>query len=139
MEIIHRLNEIYSLIPQVPCRQCHQCCKQIMWFKPEEINIRSYLKKHNLSYITWSDEEFRAHDMNCPYLDEDGCRIYPVRPIVCRLQGVISELYCPFQSELLLTDVQVKQIMNQLNELTREIGGINDVYATRKTINNSSL
>src|SRR4030042_6858002 len=95
-EIVSRLNGIYQQIPDCVWSHCHTCCGTIIWFSPEEVNIRSFLQQHQLEYVVWSTEEFTQHDMRCPYLRDDRCRIYPVRPIVCRLQGNIPELPCTY-------------------------------------------
>ena len=135
-EIISRLNKIYAQIPSFDCKHCQQCSNPIMWFKAEQINIKDYLQKHHLSFLTLSEEEFRQYQMKCPYLHNNRCCIYPVRPIVCRLQGVIPELSCPFNNSVLLSKEQYFRIINEFNALNREIGGIYEYFGTRKEISN---
>lgn len=130
-KIIDRLNNIYSKIPDFDCQHCHECEGPIIWFKPEEINIREYLQKNNLEYITWSTEEFEKHYMKCPYLKNDRCSIYPVRPIVCRLQGNISELPCKFNKNNLITNGKYQEIKNEFNSLLKDIDAFNICYSTR--------
>lgn len=134
-EVIRRLNEIYAKIPSVDCKHCQQCSNPIMWFKPEEINIREYLKQNQRAYITWSYEEFTRHQMRCPYLQNNRCSIYPVRPIVCRLQGTIADLPCPHNNRMLLFGNRYDSIIKELNELNKDIDGINEYFGTRKEIN----
>ena len=134
-EIINRLNKIYDLIPSFDCKHCQKCSAPIMWFKPEEINIKEFIKKQELEYITWSDEEFKTNKMKCPYLQHNRCTIYPVRPMVCRLQGTITQLICPNNPHPLLTKKHYQRIIHKLNELNKMIGGIDDFYGTRKNLN----
>ena len=131
-KIIERLNNIYSKIPDFDCQHCHECEGPIIWFKPEEINIREYLHKNNLEYIIWSTEEFIKHHMKCPYLKNKRCSIYPVRPIVCRLQGNIPDLPCKFNKNNLITDKKLQEIKNEFNNLLKDINGFNICYGTRK-------
>ncbi len=114
------------------CQHCHECEGPIIWFKPEEINIREYLHKNNLEYIIWSTEEFEKHNMKCPYLKNNRCRIYPVRPIVCRLQGNISELPCKFNKNNLITNEKYHEIKNEFNSLLKDIDAFNICYSTRR-------
>jgi len=133
-EIIRRLNKIYAKIPSFICYHCQQCSAPIMWSKPEEINIRNYLTIHHIEYITWSDEEFKSYQMNCPYLNNNRCSIYPVRPLVCRLQGLVGELYCPNNTKIVLSKEQYTLLIKELNDLTRDIGGTGEFFGTRKEL-----
>ncbi|MBS3778461.1 MAG: YkgJ family cysteine cluster protein [Candidatus Thermoplasmatota archaeon] len=137
LEVIRRLNRIYAQIPSFECKHCQQCSNPIMWFKPEEINIKDYLKKHNLPYIVWTDEEFIDHHMKCPYLQDNKCIIYPVRPLVCRLQGIIFDLPCPYTKKTLLTEQQFRNIMKKVTDLNQDINGMNEHYGTRKKVNSN--
>jgi Fe-S-cluster containining protein len=126
------LEEIYSLIPDFDCKNCHKCCGPIVWFKPEEILIREYMLKNNIKYVVWSTEEFKKSDMRCPYIKNDKCVIYPVRPIVCRLQGVVSDLPCLSNKTECLSKEEHKKIKNEFNKLLDETSGNEVFYGTRK-------
>jgi len=130
-EIIERLFEIYSLIPTIICIHCHSCCGPILWFEPEEILIRSYLKEHHLDYIQWTRDEFKKNSMRCPYLSKDGCRIYSVRPIVCRLQGVTKDLICDHYTGPLMSDEDMTKVKILFFSLLRESGSQQKYYGTR--------
>ncbi len=93
-DLIKQLEAIYRLIQEVECHHCHQCCGPIIWFQPEEINIQHYLNHFQILPRAWTNQEFEEHENRCPYIQNHRCLIYPVRPIVCRLQGVIPELPC---------------------------------------------
>ncbi len=136
-EVIRRLNMIYAKVPSFDCKHCLQCSNPIWWFKPEEINIREYLKQHHMGYLTFSFEEFKRNQMRCPYLQGNRCTIYPVRPLVCRLQGTIKELPCPNIKKPLLTEAQYKKIIQELNMLTKDLDGLEEYFGTRKKENSN--
>ena len=132
-KIIERLEKIYSLIPDFECQHCHRCCGPIVWFEPEEILIRDYLHKHKIKRILWTMEEFERNKMRCPYLRDNGCVIYPVRPIVCRLQGNISELKCKsIKNHKLMSKKQINKIRKGFVKLIEETNGFKIFYSTRK-------
>jgi len=131
-EIKNRLNEIYSQIPNFNCKHCHDCEGPIIWFKPEEINIRCYLKEHNMRYIQWTKEQFKKNRKKCPYLKNDRCSIYPVRPIVCRLQGTIKDLPCKYNKKILINDTKLAKIKKDMNNLLEEMNAVGRIYGTKK-------
>lgn len=136
-DTIKSLEKIYSKIPEFKCRNCHQCCGPIIWFEPEELLIKKYLDTQNITRIVWTLNEFKQNKMKCPYLKNDKCIIYPVRPIVCRLQGNISELKCRNKlngKQKLLTKKQFNIIKNQYLSLIKKTNQINIFYGTHKVI-----
>ena len=131
--IIQSLEKIYSSIQNFPCKQCHKCCGPIIWFEPEELLIKDYLEKNKIKRIIWTKEEFRKNHMTCPYLIDDKCIIYPVRPIVCRLQGNISELRCMSSNNSTLTsEKELNKIREEFVKLIKQINGMNIFYSTLK-------
>ena len=133
-EIKERLNKIYGKIPDdFPCRHCHSCCGPIIWFKPEEIAIREYLEIHNMDYIVWSIDEFKKNNMRCPYLKDDRCSIYYVRPLVCRLQGHTEDLPCiKFKTGQFLSKKIVDEIKTEFDQLVTQLEGNDVFYGTKK-------
>ncbi len=131
-EIMKRLEKIYAQIPDFECKHCHKCCGPIIWFKPEEIIIRDYMKNHDIEHVVWSTEEFVKHDMRCPYLKNDRCVIHPVRPIVCRLQGNVPELLCTQNKNNFIPQQKLDDIKREFDTFVREIDGMDAFYGTRK-------
>jgi len=131
-EVEIRLNKIYSKIPNFDCKHCHKCEGPIIWFKPEEILIRNYLKKHNMKYKQWSKQQFERNKKKCPYLKNDRCSIYPVRPIVCRLQGNVSDLPCEHNKQGYLSKKQLNEIKKEMDELVKEMDAVGLIYSTKK-------
>lgn len=125
------LNEIYDLIPDYfECMEgCGDCCGLIYWTKAEDINIRHYLKEHDMEYITFERDEGLHHFIiqsgSCPYLDEEtkDCKIYPVRPHICRFYGIIEELACPYNPDVRkISEYEVQEVKMRLAEVDRRIG-----------------
>ena len=134
-EIFNRLDHIYSRIPTMDCHHCHVCCGPIIWFEPEEMRIRLYLEQHDMPYIQWDNEEFKKHHMHCPYLSDDGCRIYPVRPLVCRLQGVAEGLECPYNTSNRMADTELAEVKTLFFSLLSDMGATKKYYGTRTMVN----
>ena len=78
------VKELYSLIPDVPCIEgCHECCKHFN-YEPtinfDRVVLKDFCEENNIQ---------RKENSNgpCQYLGKNGCKIYLVRPIECRLYG----------------------------------------------------
>ena len=70
--------------------------------------------------------------MKCPFLKNDRCSIYQVRPIVCRLQGNIPDLPCRFNKNGYMSDETIKKIKKDFYELNKKFQGNSMFYSTRK-------
>lgn len=100
---IEKLNKIYAKVPEAVCTKCGKCCGPIGFTVLEEKNIEKYLEENALRVypcvVGRTGGCIYTFDakMRCPFHKDNGCAIYPVRPIVCRLFGVIEggrELPC---------------------------------------------
>ena len=130
--IKNKMENIYNQIPEFDCKHCHKCCGPIIWFKTEDILIKDYMKKHNIENVKWTTDEFQKNEMKCPFLKNDRCEIYQVRPIVCRLQGNIPDLPCIFNKNGYLSEESIKKIKKEIFDINREFHGDNIFYSTRK-------
>ena len=92
--MIAKLADIYEQIPKSTCPEgCGKCCGPVFPSLAESRNIKDWCKVHHVEY-----REFLVlgEDGMCPYLTEaKRCAIYQVRPFLCRLAGVSTELRCP--------------------------------------------
>jgi len=119
------------MIPNFECKHCHNCCGPIVWFKPEEILISDYLHNKKIKRFLWTKEEFEQNQMRCPYLIDNRCIIYPVRPIVCRLQGNISELKCKLSNNaILMSEKEKDNVRKEFIKLIKQTNGTNIFYST---------
>ncbi len=91
------------------------------------------MKKQKIKQILWTKEEFEQNKMRCPYLINDRCIIYSVRPIVCRLQGNISELKCKTLDDCtFLSQKELDNIREEFIKLIKQTDGMNKFYSTLK-------
>lgn len=130
--IKNELQEIYNRIPDFECKNCHSCCGPIIWFKIEEILIKDYMKKNKIDDVKWTDDEFKKNNMKCPFIKNDRCIIYNVRPIVCRLQGNIPDLPCRYNKNNYMSEESIKKIKKDFYELNKKFLGDNIFYSSRK-------
>jgi Fe-S-cluster containining protein len=84
-----------------------------------------------MDYIQLTREEFRKNGMHCPYLSKKGCIIYPVRPIVCRLQGVTKELLCNHNINILMSEEELNKVKTRFFLLIKDMRSQQNYYGTR--------
>ena len=78
-----------SLPPMPECDGCGRCCGPVGVGYEEQEAIGDYCAANG---IEWVDGRM----LKCGYLGEDNrCRIYEVRPRICRMYGVTVDLPCP--------------------------------------------
>ncbi len=74
---------------KLQCRKgCSSCCQPgLTVFSVERLAIRDWLQKTPELIAKLKNQPEQAN--SCRFLDTDGaCQIYPVRPIICRTQGL---------------------------------------------------
>ncbi|MCK8600445.1 YkgJ family cysteine cluster protein [Desulfoferrobacter suflitae] len=85
------INDIYDLIPGFQCLPgCTECCRN--FGVPSRTRIEDERIKNYLQSIGAAVGE--AQGTTCPYVCHSGCRIYPVRPLTCRLYGTSPNSLC---------------------------------------------
>ncbi|ABP68218.1 protein of unknown function UPF0153 [Caldicellulosiruptor saccharolyticus DSM 8903] len=85
-------------IPRHACLNCGACCGPVLATKSEIETVKRYVEN------SISQEEQKRllsqkkHPLVCPYRDIQmkKCAIYPVRPLICRLFGVVKEMECKY-------------------------------------------
>jgi len=110
-----KLQQIYSQIPKSKCPpNCGQCCGILLPSMAELTNIRDWCKKHNIEFVDFH----MMVGLDCPYLEKDKrCRIYEVRPFLCRILGVSSDMPCPIhkcEPEKILNHLQSSYLYEQI-------------------------
>jgi hypothetical protein len=80
-----QLDELYARLPKLECKGlCQECCGPIGLSLAERRRIERT-----------TGERYRPA-LTCPLLDHMGqCSAYAVRPMVCRLWGVVEDMPCP--------------------------------------------
>jgi Fe-S-cluster containining protein len=107
-----KLEILYEELPKMECKGlCHESCGPIELTNEERKLIINYLRdtgiktkefKHFSTPIVIEHiKERHVNDsdgcLTCPYLKKNKCEIYPVRPMICRLWGMVDSnmMRCP--------------------------------------------
>ena len=82
-------DNIYNFCKDGKCSQCGNCCSNLLPMSQKEIDvIRRYIRKKHIKECLHIAPATVAYDMTCPFLDTgkscEKCRIYPVRPEICK-------------------------------------------------------
>ena len=82
-------DNIYNFCKDGKCSQCGNCCSNLLPMSQKEIDvIRRYIRKKHIKECRHIAPATVAYDMTCPFLDTgkscEKCRIYPVRPEICK-------------------------------------------------------
>lgn len=114
------LDSLYAQIPQLDCKRlCQQSCGPIVMSRLEWDRVVE--RRHGLP--VYADREHRR-TLTCPYLNEasGACTVYPVRPLICRLWGVVKAMRCPFgcRPEHWLSDKQARKLLRAVQRLSGE-------------------
>jgi len=70
------------------CGSCGACCGPVFFLESEAMMIQRFAITHGLTIPDSVEGD------TCPMLKDGKCLIYPVRPITCRLFGIIPKLTC---------------------------------------------
>ncbi|RHJ61151.1 YkgJ family cysteine cluster protein [[Ruminococcus] lactaris] len=83
-------NGTYDMTVDGKCSQCGACCSRCLPLSSKEIiTIKQYIKAHDIKpYRHLFPVAKEVYDLACPFMDDsklkEKCRIYPVRPEICR-------------------------------------------------------
>ena len=87
------IEDLYGLIPAFQCKSgCTACCRTMGVPSRTEVEnqrIEAYLKVHGIKPKRAAGEGNR-----CPFVSREGCTVYPVRPLICRLYGTSPNYLC---------------------------------------------
>lgn len=92
LEKVHKEMEdnIYNFYKYGKCSQCGNCCSNLLPMSKKEVEkVHKYVEENNISECRHLlPLAAPAFDMTCPFLDTgkscEKCRIYPVRPEICK-------------------------------------------------------
>jgi uncharacterized protein len=115
---------------RIDCRNCANCCKTryTLFSRAEMIRIAEYLgttlEDLRTRYLTYDAEEGRytTQELPCPFLKENLCTVYEVRPAVC---VGYPHLHRNFRTRLLKTLDNTETcpiVYNVLERLKRRLG-----------------
>lgn len=122
-----KLDEIYARLPSVMCKGlCHDSCG-VVPIAPAEREAMAKFTGRKVKVMP--DIVINLHakhrvlrpkdpsDLTCPYLKQNRCSVHPVRPLVCRMYGVVTGMPCPHgcvASSEPLTDEQAHVVIEDV-------------------------
>lgn len=113
MKKSRRLDRIYQVIPSSNCKgQCQEACGLIACAPIEAKRMKSAAGGVSLTV---------TDDLTCGYLDAGGrCTVYKVRPVSCRLWGVVRGMTCPFgcEPERWVSPLEAERLTMAIHELS---------------------
>lgn len=78
-----RLERLYASLPSIACKGlCSDCCGPIY--------VNSF------EWERMGRPQWNKASLKCPVLVEKRCSVYEVRPLICRLWGLVDEMPCPW-------------------------------------------
>lgn len=104
------LDGLYSELPRIECAgKCANSCGPVMMSRVE------WQRVCRAGGERWA----QADDLTCPYLENERCTVYEVRPMLCRLWGVVEGMPCIFGCvpERMLTDEEGREFLRRASEL----------------------
>jgi Fe-S-cluster containining protein len=122
-----KLEKIYASLPKIECKQkCQEACSLIIITRAEKVNLTKELN-HNPSikidkyhHALFDPAKIHEEKPTCKMLDKCGnCSIYNIRPLICRLFGIVKKMQCPFGCipERWLSDKEAQAIFKQLRSI----------------------
>ena len=119
------LQWLYAQIPSVDCKgHCWEACANIALTEQELERMRE-VRKTKVGPHTLV-KGFRiiqnASNGQCPHLRRKKCRVYEVRPAICRLYGVAEGMECPHgcRPARMLTSDEGSDILDGALRLSRK-------------------
>ncbi len=90
-EVLTEDGGMYTLNLPIYCQQCGQCCRDVSFPEPElfdsTLKLTLDLKLITLDYLKQFNNKSNcslASIKPCMFLNENRCKIHPVRPLYCR-------------------------------------------------------
>lgn len=82
------IERVYAKVPRLDCKKkCAESCGPIFMEKLEWERIVKRLGYEPKADITKT--------LDCPLLKDGLCSVYTVRPMLCRLFGIVETMKCP--------------------------------------------
>jgi len=126
-EAFKRLDQIYRMLPNIECkRKCRESCG-IIAMSPLEFHRMQKARPFEQKVLSAADQ------FVCPQLNIMGdCNVHPVRPIVCRLFGLVEKMRCPHGCvpDRWVPDYDAGKIMKEIRNLSMQVTGKDGVALT---------
>ena len=123
-----KMQQIYAMIPKIDCqKKCAESCGPVDCSQEELRIIHKFAKDHKIPFYTFQKITVKKAFKDlmddkckmCPYLKNDQCSIYDVRPIICRLWGVVEDMPCIFgcKPERMLSRIEGQKLIDEARAL----------------------
>ena len=116
---LNALDRLYAGLPRVECKKlCQGCCGPVPMTAVEGDRIAVRIGRRH--------EVVRGHSLDCGLLTDGGlCSVYDIRPLVCRVWGLVREMACPHGCvpERWLSDGEVRELIGKQIEAGRGFTG----------------
>lgn len=95
-ERVRALEAVYARLPKLNCQgKCQACCGPIGLTKVEHDRMAERGRPMP-RLLDMHDGTLFSQSMQCPQLAGNGrCTVYAIRPMVCRLWGLVESMKCP--------------------------------------------
>lgn len=126
-EKLAKIDELLADLPAFSCKPgCADCCGPVQLSRLEYHRCVKASGRTSEEVKKKMQSNLKRGNYRCPLLDTktNRCSVYAVRPVVCRLFGIVKDeplLRCPHgyspDSSVMLTPEQSRAILNMVNEL----------------------
>lgn len=143
--LFKELEKIYKKLPETTCNRCTTCCtvpppgyliEFLNLYKFVRDNLQHLHKEILKKAISYFFLELVDINIKCPFLDSNDCLVYPVRPLSCRVFGLLSEKDFNMGSKRQLNEVAKKYREKYGIELPREVIDFNLPYCDQVRLPN---
>lgn len=115
-EAVQALEALYARLPRITCqRQCQEACGPVLMSRLEWLRVR----RHAPGKGTLTPA------LTCPMLRQGRCAVYGVRPLICRLYGLIDDprMRCPFGCvpERWVTQAEAQALLEEAQEISTRL------------------
>lgn len=112
-----KLDRLYAELPAIECKRlCEECCGPVMMSRIEWERIIARCGKAP------APTPEQRQRLECPMLKDGGCSVYDIRPLICRLWGLVERMACPHgcTPERWLTDEEAGAFLTRAEQLSRD-------------------
>jgi Fe-S-cluster containining protein len=143
-------NDLLNIPAHKNCTNCGACCGVIPASPNEIKTIKAFLADHPTEKAHAVKNSMKLH--RCPFRDnkQKKCIIYPVRPVVCQLLGVVAGMQCkhgnsmeidgdPFMQNIKLSEAKILNLMDWTKIENGDSYGKKKVYRGRTELSAGEL
>ncbi len=132
-EALEQLDELYDSVPGIVCRGlCHDSCTVIdaSELERERLRARGVELPDRGEQMALRGRVAAGERVRCPALSGlNTCRVYEVRPLICRVFGVTQSLRCEHGCvpEALISDRDVAERLMGIEVVSEAVTGVSRI------------